>query len=868
MKKKRMIILLVLLLTIGFASVSTTLVMNGVIGIANKKSDFNVIFTSATINGNNEAKATISENKKTITFETDKLSVVGDSAELIYKVKNNSTQYDANVTISCTGGNEEYLNIESEFAGKTLPLATPEFMEAQEVRMGRIRAELIKSYVGEDKSISITCKIEVEGEERDSIVEETICEYPNGTEWTFDYTGSEQEFVIPCSGEYKLETWGAQGGNAGEYTGGYGGFSNGNIDLNENEVLYINVGGAGEAGAALSYRAGGYNGGGSTEASLHGNVMNSGGGGATHIALISGLLSTLKNNTNQILIVAGGGGGAHYHPEGISHGGVGGGYVGGSARNVSQATNKCSVPTGGTQASGGTVGVNYTSNPGTFGKGGDHGSSGFGAGGGGGWYGGGSGGCVSSCGYSGGGGSGYIGNSLLKNKTMYCYNCAESSERSTKTISTTSVSSSPISNYAKQGNGYAKITLLSAKQPKEEYKEAILNGTDPVIKEELIPVTIENDGTVKKADTTSEWYSYENKRWANAVILSDETINYNANEVIPEENIESYFVWIPKYKYQLWNVASTTSASNKGKHSIEIVFGTENTDNVEGVSCVTPMESGTSGECNVGEYMTHPAFISMGTTGIWVGKFETTGSVSSITIKPNTTSLQNLTVKNMFDVSYNYQRTLDSHMMKNTEWGAVAYLSHSKYGIDSEVNINNNSNNLTGYSSATGVDQSSHPGTAGTDASVTLPYNTETGYKASTTGNITGIYDMSGGAHEYTASYISGQTGASEFSDVTNPSYTKYLDVYSTSSAIQAYQYRILGDATGEMGPFSTYKDRDGNSRHHNGWYADTSHFVDSTYPWFSRGGYYDYGVLASQFLFGRGKGSSATNAGFRLVLT
>ena len=29
-----------------------------------------------------------------------------------------------------------------------------------------------------------------------------------------------------------------------------------------------------------------------------------------------------------------------------------------------------------------------------------------------------------------------------------------------------------------------------------------------------------------------------------------------------------------------------------------------------------------------------------------------------------------------------YQRELDSHMMKNTEWGAVAYLSHSIYGIN------------------------------------------------------------------------------------------------------------------------------------------------------------------------------------------
>ncbi len=145
MKSKRMILVLILLLTIGFASVSTSLVVNGVIGIAKKKSDFNVIFTSAIVNGNSGVTATISEDKKTITFATDRLSMIGDKAKLIYKVKNNSTQYDANVKVTCSGGNEEYLNMKSEFAGKSLPLSEGELMRAQEVRMGSVDTELIKS---------------------------------------------------------------------------------------------------------------------------------------------------------------------------------------------------------------------------------------------------------------------------------------------------------------------------------------------------------------------------------------------------------------------------------------------------------------------------------------------------------------------------------------------------------------------------------------------------------------------------------------------------------------------------------------------------------------------------------------------------
>lgn len=80
---------------------------------------------------------------------------------------------------------------------------------------------------------------------------------------------------------------------------------------------------------------------------------------------------------------------------------------------------------------------------------------GFGGGGGGGLYGG-----STGFGHSGGGGSGYIGNSLLTNKAMYCYNCEESSEESTKTISTTCAEETPTSNCAKIGNGYARITYI------------------------------------------------------------------------------------------------------------------------------------------------------------------------------------------------------------------------------------------------------------------------------------------------------------------------------------------------------------------------------------------------------------------------
>ena len=406
------------------------------------------------------------------------------------------------------------------------------------------------------------------------------------------------------------------------------------------------------------------------------------------------------------------------------------------------------------------------------------------------------------------------------------------------------------------------------------YAEAILNGADPVLKNNLVPVNIADDGTVTKANIEEEWYSYENKRWANAVILVDDSITYSSNDVIPESNIESYFVWIPKYSYEIFNLGETDGYTESKPTSsiakeINIKFGLTNTSDSNTNECTTPMTSGASGNCSVGDYMTHPAFISMNANGLWVAKFETTGDINNLTVKPGTASLRNQTVKTMFEAAYNYQRGNDSHMMKNTEWGAVAYLSHSKYGINTEVRINNNSSYLTGYASTDSADQSASPGTYGTSSDMTLPYNTETGYKASTTGNITGVYDMSGGVHEYMASYLKDTYGSSGFDATTLTNYnTKYYDEYDDSSEPTTFSKRILGDATGEMGPFYYYADNDGK-RIHNNWYADDTNFLNltNTRPWFHRGGRYSNGVIAGQFNFWEMTGGKFINSGFRLVL-
>ncbi len=455
-----------------------------------------------------------------------------------------------------------------------------------------------------------------------------------------------------------------------------------------------------------------------------------------------------------------------------------------------------------------------------------------------------------------------------------------------------------------------------------KWVDPILNGADPVLSKEgseqgLIPVTIDPDGTVKYANLYTEWYNYSEKRWANAVILVDEAkTKYSTGDEIDEKDIESYFVWIPRYKYKIWNtgdynkVIPFSDIANikedtgdqyairkllNNSRIIEVVFGDTNHVIVDS----TTKKSGTSGGTgiNVNDYLIHPAFTlgDIELNGIWVGKFETgynqdgenetqitpegwttqgaeqnKQDSTKIIIKPNVYSWRKATVKNFFMSAYNYKIELKSHMMKNTEWGAVAYLSHSSYGIGGEININNNKTYKTGYSSYN-ADQSTNPGTESTgDDGKSQPYNTATGYLASTTGNITGVYDMSGGAYEYVSSYISGNTGNSGFDNDTDLTgkYKDYFDVYAADSSENSYDKRILGDATGEMGPFFAFKDSDNSDRNHNSWYADASYFVVVSHPWFRRGGNWNNGVLTGQFYFGAGDGNVDTSVGFRLVLS
>ena len=241
---------------------------------------------------------------------------------------------------------------------------------------------------------------------------------------------------------------------------------------------------------------------------------------------------------------------------------------------------------------------------------------------------------------------------------------------------------------------------------------------------------------------------------------------------------QSIWVWIPRYTYKILSGEHTSSQGE-----IDIRFSNGTTDNTSG------------------GYILHPAFNFGGTqlTGIWVAKYEmsmetngTATNVSSTTIgnvatsgsvkmvsKAERNSWRNIQVSNIYTNSYNYNRTLDSHMMKNEEWGAVAYLAHSKYGRNrTEVTINNNNQYMTGYGGDTvTATNTNNTGTAANQ------WTGDKGKLASTTGNVYGIYDMSGGAREYTAAYVNnGNASLSSNAGSLVAAEAKYKDVYAVGS--------------------------------------------------------------------------------------
>ena len=236
-------------------------------------------------------------------------------------------------------------------------------------------------------------------------------------------------------------------------------------------------------------------------------------------------------------------------------------------------------------------------------------------------------------------------------------------------------------------------------------------ASQPELYSGLIPIVYDNNDNIVVANVNSSWYNYDNFKWANAILIdqsnsaiknkylnSDGT--YKSGTQVDMSDVLQMYVWVPRYKYQLFNVSGNST-------SAQMI-------NVEFESADTPKSTGTQNS----QWLTHPAF-TFGSTelnGIWVGKFESSNTTSDVKIIPNVSSLRDLSVANMFNASRSIESNtkyglvsseVDTHMMKNMEWGAVAYLSQSKYGKygnpnytedNKEIYVNNSEEFITGSS--------------------------------------------------------------------------------------------------------------------------------------------------------------------------
>ena len=470
---KFFIFVLILFLSIGFAYLTANLDVTGT--IAFRENTWNVHLDNIVVEEDSvdADTPTINTDKDTVNFNIS-LTRPGDYYEFYVDVVNAGTMdatLDSTVKSTLTGNYLTNLNYNVTYYSDRA-LTKGDLLRVGCKERIKVRVEYkydVDSYTKLD-DINLFFKVNY-------IKTDTHASTYNAKVWNFDSKGEEDTFTVPKTGTYKLEVWGAQGGSVSQVAiGGYGGYSVGTINLTKDSIIYINSGGRGESNTDLTNHyisAGGYNGGGFAGADSQ--TVWAGGGGATHISNSSGLLKTLSSNRNSLLIVSGGGGGASWHwfvngPQNM--GGSGGGYIGSDGSGSLYGT-------GGTQIAGGWVTVTDLQNSsydynrfqnminkGQFGKGSDAFAQGgnyvTGGGGGAGFYGGGSG---YTSGSSAGGGSGYIGNTNLTDKIMYCYNCqsseSEEDETNIKTRSTTNVSATPTSNYAKMGHGYARITFIS-----------------------------------------------------------------------------------------------------------------------------------------------------------------------------------------------------------------------------------------------------------------------------------------------------------------------------------------------------------------------------------------------------------------------
>ncbi len=379
-------------------------------------------------------------------------------------------------------------------------------------------------------------------------------------------------------------------------------------------------------------------------------------------------------------------------------------------------------------------------------------------------------------------------------------------------------------------DGTSYNTTDTANKPilKEGMKAVYWGNTSGDIDETMTNNVTEIDSS-NTAYKEANWYNYESQdsntedggtsRWANAIVTV--------------ENVESYFVWIPRYAYRIvyFDTEDHENEYRAGDLTEEDalangwIVGYSDARGIVNEEGKRPSEVASQTTISVNDkyFKTHPVFdgdVNYGgwaeddgtpvkLEGIWVAKYEaarsdTVGTTQGTSVipkfVPGVRTWRNITIGNMFTYAQEYNTNLNSHLMKNSEWGAVAYLTESKYG--------RNGTEVT-------APQEDEYDTGG---------GTETAYinntNQSSTGNIYGIYGLSGGAIEGVAGYYNG-TDANLDNGNSFAAANKSSDAYSTAYKTTAKSSYKYGDAT-----YETIT-----------WNDDECSFVGSMNSFFTRGG-------------------------------
>ena len=428
-------------------------------------------------------------------------------------------------------------------------------------------------------------------------------------------------------------------------------------------------------------------------------------------------------------------------------------------------------------------------------------------------------------------------------------------------------------------NGYLRVKYGDSKNEYTVDQSGNIESEGEITQPENIAKSWE---AVSKLDTT--WFSYNDlsssnkKANVNAPVLKGnmKAIKYVGAEAESQTGSKwanamttdgSMWVWIPRYAYKITEGYHTNVAG-----TIEVAFLDTNNKFLNGETgeiTTNPEEEG----AGTTKWLVHPAFTSNAETGggfgeltgLWVGKFEATGTYSNgdaskVSVKPGVASLRSMTVNDQYKAgmkaTYGESVNLNSHMAKNSEWGATVYLANSKYGVNKKkVEQNKNSSYYTG----------------GTN---TVEEIYTTNKAQSTTHNATGVYDLNGGAWERTAAYVNNKNdqlgttggknagdfyGATESEQATS---TKYKTVYSSENN-QSKDYQTAGKKNkGD----AVYETSVSHSHGTGSWFDACAFFPYGASPFFSRGGYCN-DTAAGTFFFYTYNGTANGRGSFRPVL-